>query len=127
MVRVKNTNRWVIAGLAVVAILMSRYQLMYPNLSVGILAQNGVYAYFSAAFVPVLFGIFFKNTPVQSAIGAAITAFVVHFSVYYGSLTPYTTGQVKNPAVASALAIVSALTVGTLLYHIYKKKPVTQN
>ena len=126
-VKVKTTNRLVIAGLAVVAILMSRYQLLYPNLSVGILAQNGVYAYFSAAFVPVLFGIFFKHTPVQAAMGAAITAFVVHFSVYYGSLTPYTTGQVKNPAVASALAIVSALIVGSLLYQMYKKSPVAQN
>ena len=125
--RVKTTNRLVIVGLAVVAILMSRYQLMYPNLSVGILAQNGVYAYFSAAFVPVLFGIFFKNTPVQAAMGAAITAFVVHFSVYYGSLTPYTTGQVKNPAFASALAIVCALMVGSLLYQWFKKTPQAQN
>ena len=125
--RIKTTNRLVIVGLAVVAILMSRYQLLYPNLSVGILAQNGVYAYFSAAFVPVLFGIFFKNTPVQAAMGAAITAFVVHFSVYYGSLTPYTTGQVKNPAVASALAIVCALMVGSLLYQLYKKSTVAQN
>lgn len=127
VIKVKTTNRLVIVGLAVVAILMSRYQLLSPNLSVGILAQNGVYAYFSAAFVPVLFGIFFKNTPVQAAMGAAITAFVVHFSVYYGSLTPYTTGQVKNPAVASAMAIVSALMVGTVLYQIYKKSPEAQN
>ena len=119
--KISKVNKYVIVGLALIAIAVSYQQLLYPNLSVGILAQNGVYAYFSAAFVPVLFGIFLKDTPKQAAIGAAITAFVVHFTVYYGSLTPYTTGQVKNPAVAAALAIISALLVGSLLYYSYKK------
>ena len=118
----KIINRMVIIGLAGIAIFASRYQLLYPNLSVGILAQNGVYAYFSAAFIPVLFGIYFKHTPKQAAIGAAITACIVHFSVYYGSLTPYTSGNVKNPAVAAALAIIASFVVGTILYFLYSKK-----
>jgi sodium/pantothenate symporter len=123
--KISKTNKIVIVVLAIIAILVSYQQLFYPNLSVGILAQNGVYAYFSAAFVPVLFGIFFKNTPKQAAIGAAITAFVVHFTVYYGSLTTYTSGQVKNPAVAAAIAIISALITGTILYKIFQKSENT--
>lgn len=110
--------------LAIVAIIGSYQQLNYPNLSVGILAQNGVYAYFSAAFVPVLFGIFINNTPKQAAIGATITAIIVHFSVYYGQLTYYTSGTIKNPTVAAALAIISALIVGYMLLIVYRPKPV---
>lgn len=125
--KINTTNRIVIVLLAIITIIVSYQQLIHPNLSVGILAQNGVYAYFSMAFVPVLFGIFFKNTPKQAAFGAAITAFVVHFSVYYGSLTPYTTGAVKNPAVAAALAIISALLVGIILYKVYNKKHIALN
>ncbi|MCZ2101618.1 MAG: hypothetical protein LC107_08790 [Chitinophagales bacterium] len=119
---INATNKIVIVVLALITIVVSYQQLVHPNLSVGILAQNGVYAYFSMAFVPVLFGIFLKNTPKEAAFGAAITAFIVHFSVYYGSLTPYTSGPVKNPAVAAALAILSALLVGMILYKIYQKK-----
>lgn len=119
--KITHINKWVIVILAIVSILLSYQQLKYPNLSVGILAQNGVYAYFSAAFVPVLFGVFFKNTPKQAAIGAAFTAFVVHFSVYYGSLTPYTSGEIRNPAVAATIAILSALFVGGVLYKIYEQ------
>lgn len=115
-------NKFVILVLGVLAIIISYNQLINPNLSVGILAQNGVYAFFSAAFVPVLFGIFIKDTPKQAAIGASITAMVVHFSVYYGQLTPYTTGAIRNPAVAATLAIVSAVVVGLILFSIYRSK-----
>jgi len=115
-------NKVVIVILAVLAIIISYNQLINPNLSVGILAQNGVYAFFSAAFVPVLFGIFIKETPKKAAIGASITAMVVHFSVYYGQLTPYTTGAIRNPAVAATLAIVSAVLVGLVLMSIYRNK-----
>lgn len=125
--KINKINKWVIVAMAIVTVLVSYNQLLYPNLSVGILAQNGVYAYFSTAFVPVLFGIFIKDTPIQAAFGAAITAFVVHFSVYYGSLLPYTTGPVKNPAVAAAMAILAALFVGFVLYKIYRKKNILAN
>lgn len=115
-------NKVVIVLLAVLAIIISYNQSINPNLSVGILAQNGVYAFFSAAFVPVLFGIFIKDTPKQAAIGAAIAAMVVHFSIYYGQLTPYTTGAIRNPAVAATFAIVSAVVVGSVLLFIYRNK-----
>lgn len=115
-------NKLVIVILGILAIIISYQQLITPNLSVGILAQNGVYAFFSAAFVPVLFGIFISDTPKQAAIGAAITAIIVHFSVYYGQLTPYTTGAIRNPAVAATLAIVFAVIVGLALLTLYKNK-----
>jgi len=112
--RLARLNKAVIVALALISIVWSYGQLLHPNLSVGILAQNGVYAYFSAAFVPVLFGIFFKNTPLRAVAAASVTAVVVHFAVYYGQLTPYTTGALRNPAVASALAILSSVAVGVV-------------
>lgn len=111
----QKVNRMVIAGLALVTCLWSYQQLLYPNLSVGILAQNGVYAFFAAAFVPVLLGIYGKNVRTAAPAAASVTAIVVHFSVYYGGLTPYTSGAVRNPAVACTLAILAALTVGLLV------------
>lgn len=119
-------NRLVIAGLAVVSFLYSREQLLHPNLSVGIFAQNGVYAYFSAAFIPVLFGIFLKNVHRTAPIIASVVALLTHFSVYYAQLTPYTTGPIRNPAVAATLAIVAAVLSGLLVHGLTwrKAKPI---
>ena len=119
--KLARINKLVIIALAVAAIFWSHQQLLNPKLSVGILAQNGVYAYFSAAFVPVLLGIYGKNVKPLAPIAASVTAIVVHFSVYYGQLTPYTTGPVRNPAVACTLAILAAFAVG-LSIHFFNKK-----
>lgn len=118
----KSINRWVIVVLAIVTILMSYDQLINPNLSVGIFAQNGVYMFFSSAFVPVLFGIFLKDVHRQAPLFATLTAVVVYVAVYYGGLTPYTAGAVKNPAVAGAIAIIASLLVGGISYLLLKKK-----
>jgi sodium/pantothenate symporter len=115
-------NRVVIGLLAVVSIFVSYQQLINPTLSVGILAQNGVYAYFSAAFIPVLFGIFLKDVNKIVPIVASVTALLVHFSVYYLRLTPYMQNTVRNPGVASAIAIISSLAVGGVLYLALKRK-----
>ena len=117
-------NRMVIILLAGVAFLLSINQLRHPNLSVGIFAQNGVYAYFSAAFVPVLFGIFLKKTPTIAVVGASITAILVHFGTYYGGVTEYLQGPVRNPAVAATYAILASVSVGLLLYVSFKKLEV---
>lgn len=115
-------NRWVIALLGGAALFFSWQQLVSPSLSVGIFAQNGVYAYFSAAFVPVLMGTFLKNVPLAAPFSASIVALLVHFSVYYGGLTPYTQGAIRNPGVAAALAILASVAVGALLLALYHKK-----
>lgn len=118
----KNINRGVIVAMIVVTIIISYDQLVNPNLSVGIFAQNGVYLFFSAAFIPVLYGVFFKNVPKQAPFLATITAVVVYVVIYYGSLTPYYTDvTVKNPAIAGALAIVASTLVGILAMFIFKK------
>jgi len=114
-------NKVVIIALAATAVLLTNHQLQHPNLSVGIFAQNGVYAFFSAAFMPVLLGVFTKNTPRIAPIAAAITAVVVHFSVYYIGITPYMQGAVRNPAIAATLAILSSAVVGTALYFLLRK------
>lgn len=115
-------NRAVIIVLGVIAFLLSYQQLVSPNLSVAMFAQNGVYAFFSAAFVPVLFGMFIKDVPKAVPMIGSATALLVHFSVYYLGLTSYMQAPVKNPAVPSSLAIVSSVLVAFLFLLILRKK-----
>lgn len=90
----------------------------------GIFAQNGVYAFFSAAFVPVFFGIFTKTQNKWIPIVASLVAITTHFSVYYLELTPYMEGMaVKNPAIASAIALILSTLTGLVIYAI---KPMNQ-
>jgi sodium/pantothenate symporter len=120
-------NRLTIAFLAIVSFVFSWQQLISPDLSVGIFAQNGVYAYFSAAFVPVIFGTFLKQVPLHIPFTSSIAAILIHFSVYYGRLTPYMQEEVRNPAIASTLAILGSLAVGLILfaYAKYRKEKVS--
>jgi Na+/proline symporter len=124
-------NRIAIIFLAIIAGIISYDQLINPKLSVGLLAQNGVYAFFSAAFIPILFGIFLKNVKLNAPLSASIVAIVVHFSVYYflpflvsefgfefGVFTKYLVGTIRNPAIASASAIVVSTLVGLLIHYL---------
>jgi len=106
-------NRLVIVVMAIVTVFLAWDQLVNPKLSVGIFAQNGVYAYFSAAFVPILMGLFYKDAPLRAVASAAVVAVIVHFSMYYGQLpVPFTQATGENPGVAAAVAIVAALITG---------------
>ncbi len=112
-------HRGVIVALALVSFVLAWRQLIAPNLSVVIFAQLGVYAYFAAAFVPVLFGTFLRDTPAVAAIAASITAVVVHYGVYITgqNYLPYYMGvTVKNPGISTALGIVAATVVGSGVY-----------
>lgn len=118
-------NRVVIAILALVSFALAWWQLVAPNLSVIIFAQLGVYAYFAAAFVPVLFGTFLKDTPPIAAFAAAATAVTVHFALYatgQGYLPYYMDVTVKNPGISTALGIVAATVVGGVLYLVGRRR-----
>ncbi|MCH8523921.1 MAG: hypothetical protein LAT52_05155 [Balneolales bacterium] len=116
-------NRAVIVLMAIVTIFISWDQLVNPKLSVGIFAQNGVYAYFSAAFMPILMGMFLKDAPKQAAIAASVTAVVVHFTMYYGQLgLPFTLATGENPGVAAATAIMASVLVGLAVYAIVPRR-----
>lgn len=116
-------NKIVIALIGLVAIILSYDQLINPKLSVAIFAQNGVYAYFSAAFVPILFGMFLKDVKKIAAIAASVTAVIVHFSFYYGQIgVPFTIATGENPGVAAAMAIISSILVGGILYLVTRSK-----
>lgn len=131
MIRV---NKVTIIVLAVVSIFISYDQIVNPKLSVAILAQNGVYAYFTAAFIPILFGIFIKDVDVKAPLAATITALFVHFGVYYflpvlvesgmsfGFYTKYLQGVVRNPAIASSTGIVISTIVGLSVHYFTKNK-----
>ncbi len=124
-----TVNRLAIVFLAVLSFVFSYQQLISPDLSVGIFAQNGVYAYFSAAFVPVLFGMFLKDIPAWIPFSSSIAAIIVHFSVYYGRISSYMEEPVRNPAIASTAAILISLSIGLIGYALYQRssKPVLQN
>ncbi|MBZ0111742.1 MAG: sodium:solute symporter [Thermoanaerobaculia bacterium] len=118
-------NRVVIVGLAALSFALAYQQILSPNLSVIIFAQLGVYAYFAAAFVPVLFGTFLRDTPAIAAIAASVTAVVVHFTLYYTGqgYFPYYQGvTVKNPGISTALGIAAAVLVGGALYFTFREK-----
>ncbi|MFZ5946647.1 MAG: sodium/pantothenate symporter [Stygiobacter sp.] len=116
-------NRVVIIFIGFISFILSYQQLTNPKLSVGIFAQNGVYAFFAAAFVPIFFGMFLKNIKKQTVITASFTAIVVHFIFYYGQIKiPFTQATGENPGVAAAMAIVSSLIVGGLLHFISRDK-----
>ena len=94
------------------------------------MAQNGVYAYFSIAFIPIVLGVFSKHDNLIPPLMASITAMVVHFGVYYGLpllvskaglsfgiFTKYLEGTIRNPAIASSTAIIISLIVGVSLHY----------
>jgi sodium/pantothenate symporter len=114
-------NKMVIVLLAIVNFVLSWQQIQHPALSVAIFAQNGVYAYFAAAFVPVLFGTFFKQVPVQVVFTASVVALVSHFGIYYLRITPYMQETVNNPGVSAAIAILISLATGLILYTFRSK------
>lgn len=119
--RLMFLNKIVIICLAILTFFLTKEQLLNPKLSVGIFAQLGVYAFFSAAFMPVLMGIFLKDVPTIAPMTAAIVAVVVHFGTYFGGITPYLQGLVKNPAVSATYAICSSTIIGFGLYFLLKK------
>ena len=120
-------NKGVTVIVGILAIVLSYDQLVNPSLSVGIFAQNGVYAFFSAAFAPVFFGIFTKTRNKWIPIAASLVAILTHFGVYYLELTSYMEGMsIKNPAIASALALIASTVTGLTIYTINPMKKTVQ-
>jgi len=109
-------NKVCIGVIGLITFGFSYQQLLAPDLSVAIFAQNGVYAYFSAALIPVLFGIFLKDIPLKIPVVASVAAIVIHFTIYYGRLGAYMQEKVRNPAVPATIAILCSLGIGLLLY-----------
>ena len=72
--------------------------------------------------MPVVFGIFLKEVPKLAPIAASVTALVVHFGIYYGRLTSYMQQGTRNPGIASAIAIICSLLVGTAFYFALRKR-----
>lgn len=116
-------NKLVILILGIVAVLLSHRQLLHPKLSVAMFGQAGVYGYFAAAFMPLVFGMFFKKVPVAAPFAAAVVALAVHFIMYYGKVAiPLSKSSGENPAVAASTAIVAAAAVGLAVYWVFREK-----
>lgn len=102
-----RVGRIFLIALAPITLLLAWRQIAAPSLSVAIFAQNGIYGLFAATFAPVLFGIFSKKATAPLVLGAAVTALVVHFGMYYGGITHYH----NNPAVPATFALVISTVV----------------
>lgn len=134
-------NRFVIFGMAVIAFFASREQLLRPNFSVAIFAQNGVYSFFSINFMPIVFGIFLKDVARKTAIISSLTALIAYFMVYYlfpwlisqqgmslGYFDLYFSGKTQNPAIAAAFAITVSVISGLFVhYFVFKKTSTSQS
>lgn len=127
-------NKIVIVLIGLVTIYLSWQQIARPKLSVGIFAQNGVYAYFASAFVPVIFGIYYSRMKAKIAFLGSMIAFGVHFAVYYfmpflvssygisfGIFNRYLEGPVRNPAIACSTAVVLSTCIVLIAIAIDKK------
>jgi sodium/pantothenate symporter len=128
-------NRITIIGMGIISFILARNQILSPNLSVAIFAQNGVYAFFSITFIPIVFGIFVKNVELRASLAGSITALVVYFLVYYGLpylvnnhladfgfINRYLSGTVRNPAIAASTAIIFSFIVGLSMHFVFKKR-----
>jgi sodium/pantothenate symporter len=117
-------NRVIIAILALVSIFFSYRQIVAPDLSVAIFAQNGVYAFFGAAFFPLISGMFSKHNSYRLIFLTACLSLIIHFSTYYGHIGKYMQNEINNPAISATYAItISTLVglVGLLVIHFQNK------
>lgn len=115
-------NRWVIVGLALVSFVFSYQQIVNPDLSVAIFAQNGVYAYFAAACVPVCIGLFFPRVGGRAVFISAVTAVLIHFAVYYLRIGSYMQMETRNPAIPATYAIMGAVVMAIVFHQLFKSK-----
>jgi len=115
-------HKVVIVLMALGAIGLSYLQIIQPDLSVGIFAQAGVYGYFSAAFVPVLFGTFLPKVKAIVPVVGSLVALATHFGIYFLRLTPYLAEGTRNPGISAAFAVVISVAVSGLLHLIQSRK-----
>ena len=96
--------------------------MINPKLSVAIFAQNGVYAFFAAAFIPIIVGMFFKDVSKFVPIAGALSAVVIHFTMYYGKISvPFTISTGENPGVSAATAIILSIVI-SIVFHFFTRK-----
>lgn len=77
-------------------------QIYYPNLSVAIFAQNGVYGLFVTTFWPIFLGLFKFDLKKIFVFATSLIALLIHFGFFYFEITPYH----NNPGVTAAFALI---------------------
>ena len=88
--------------LAVIIYFFANDQIYYPNLSVAIFAQNGVYGLFVTTFWPILLGLFRSTIKKIFVFLASLIAFLIHFGFYYLKITIYH----NNPGATAAFSLI---------------------
>lgn len=126
-----SINKIVIILIGIVSWYLAYDQIKNPNLSVAIFAQTGVYAYFAANFLPVLFGTFLKNPRKEAIIVSSIIAVLIHFWIFYFGKFPFISQYmfdeignplpVRNPGISAGMAIICSTIIGVLIQIMFTK------
>ncbi len=124
-------NKIVIFIIGVMAWYFSYDQITNPKLSVAIFAQTGVYGFFAASFIPILFGTFLKNANKLAVSVASITATFLHFWIFYTGYFPLVDQymfdsngnllSIRNPGVSAAIAILISTILAIILQILSSK------
>jgi sodium/pantothenate symporter len=125
-------NRFVILILGIISWFLSYDQIKNPKLSVAIFAQAGVYGYFAANFIPVLFGTFVKNPNKIVVSISSILAILIHYWIFYVGKFPFISKYmldesgnllyVRNPGIAAAVAILITTILAIILQFFFQNK-----
>ncbi|MBL4661397.1 MAG: sodium:solute symporter family protein [Alcanivoracaceae bacterium] len=115
-----RTSHVVLILIAVAAYLIN----LNPPQLLGIFGQIGVYGLTVAAAPALIFGVMYKNPPLNYTWWASIIALITHFGLYfYGAqLIPATIISFVNPGVTAAIAIIISIVPLLLIAKLKWKK-----
>ncbi len=88
--------------LGIIIYFFSVQQIYFPNLSVALFAQNGVYGLFVTTFWPIFLGLFKKNPKPILVFLSSLIALLTHFGFHYFKITIYH----NNPGATAAFAMI---------------------
>ncbi len=109
MKKALRVSRYSLVVLGIVAYVLSLLQHYHKEFSVAIFGQEGVYALFSATFVPILFGMFKRDVPKLPVFLASVGALAIHFGFRYGKLTLITAADYTNPGLTATYGLVFSI------------------
>ncbi|MEM1173996.1 MAG: hypothetical protein AAGI27_04220 [Pseudomonadota bacterium] len=109
--------------LVVIAVAAFLINLSPPRL-LGIFGQTGIYGLTSAAALPLLLGILFRNLPLALVWSGSAAALVIHFGLFFfgTQLFPSSSLTFGNPGVTAAIASLTTIPAVALIAGFVSKR-----
>jgi SSS family solute:Na+ symporter/sodium/pantothenate symporter len=101
-----KASRVILLAIGAIAFLIA----LNPPELLGIFGQVGVYGIVAASTVPILFGVWSRNTPRGPIFIAAIAGMAIHFALYLW-------GGIANPAVSATYGILASAAIALVAPH----------